>query len=183
MLAHTTAIRNECYATREQSNLLVIYCRNYNNNGTRIEQLINELAVIGKPPKEEDMEKTAIKLLDVLRFCARENKALHLKHSDHFHEDISIKRITKVAEFVANDEKLRNKWDTELDKHKLLPNFPMVKNNFTFADHEIITKEGDLIYYNAYSACNHPENPCDKCHSYSNTIKRKRVQFIRNLFC
>jgi len=157
--------------------------QNYNNNDEEIKQWINEIAEISRQPKEDEIEEWAIKLLDTLRYCSSQNKALYLKRSLHFNKDISIKSINKMIQFLSNSEALQNKWDAELDKYKLLPNLPSTKRNFIFCDTEISTKNGDIIYYNAYTACQHDDTPCDACLLSGTRNLRRRKEFISNLFC
>ena len=146
-------------------------------------QTINEIADLSRSPAEEKMESWAIKLLDVLSFCARNNKAIHLMRSRHFNEDLTIKSITRLVQFLANSNTIQKKWDDELDKYKLLPNFPNSKGNFLLCDAEISTKEDDVIYYNAYTACPHANSPRDNCLVSGMKNMRQRKSFITNLFC
>ena len=178
-----TAIRNECVSRRDNTNLINIFMRNYNNNEGEIKQWINDIAEINKPPEEENIEEWAIKLLDVLRYCSTECKAIYLKRSQHFNKDLAIKSINKMIQHLANSKTLQDKWDKELDKYKLLPNHPITKENLVLFDAEITTKEGDVIYYNAYTACQHIRSPCDTCLLSGTRNLRERKNFIMNLFC
>jgi len=181
--AHMTAIRNESVSQHDDTNIIQIFMKNYNNNEEEIKQWINDIAEINKPPKDDVIEEWAIKLLDTLRYCSTECKAIYLKRSQHFNKDQAIKSINKMIQYLANSKMLQNKWDKELEKYKLLPNHPMEKENFILFDAEITTKEGDVIYYNAYTACQHWRNPCNDCLLSGTRNLRERKRFIMNLFC
>ena len=178
-----TALRNECIKLQDDTNLIRIMIDNYNNNEEIIKQWINEIAEVRRQPKEDEIEEWAIKLLDILRYCSSRNKALYLKRSLHFSKDLSIKSINQMIQYLANSETLQNKWDAELDKYKLLPNYPSTKRNFLLCDTEISTTNGDIIYYNAYTACQHNNTPCDICLLSGTRNLRRRKEFIANLFC
>ena len=178
-----TALRNESVSRHDNTNMINIFMRNYNNNEEEIKQWINDIAEINKPPEEEVIEEWAIKLLDILRYCSTEGKTIYLKRSQHFNKDQAIKSINKMIQYLANSEMLQNKWDKELDKYKLLPNHPLTKENFALFDTEITTKEGDVIYYNAYTACQHMRDPCNDCLLSGTRNLRGRKEFITNLFC
>ena len=178
-----TTLRNECFKRRDEENLIRVMTENYNNNDEPVKQWINEIAEVRRQPEEDEIEEWAIKLLDVLRYCSSRNKALYLRRSQHFNKDLAIKSINRMIQFMSNSEALQNKWDAELNKYKLLPNYPSTKRNFILYDAEISTKEGNMIYYNAYTACQHENTPCDTCliHGIKNLQRRK--EFISNLFC
>lgn len=178
-----TTLRNECFKRHDDANLIKVMTENYNNNDEMIKQWINEIAEVNRQPSEDEIETWAIKLLDVLRYCSARNKALYLKRSMHFNKDLAIKSINRMIQLLANSEALQNKWDAELDKYKLLPNFPTTKRNFTLYDAEISTKDGNTIYYNAYTACQHDSTPCDTCLIYGIKNLQQRKEFITNLFC
>ena len=182
-LAHMTTLRNECVRRQDNTNLIRVMIENYNNNEEMVKQWINEIAEVNRQPKESEIEEWAIKLLDILRHCSSRNKALYLKRSLHFNKDMSIESINNMIQYLANSEALQNKWDEELDKYKLLPNYPSIKRNFILCDTEITTKDGNIIYYNAYTACQHNNIPCDECLLSGTRNLRRRKEFISNLFC
>lgn len=178
-----TAMRNESFELHDNTNLISVSVENYNNNEEEIKQWINEIAEVGKRPQEEEIEEWAIKLLDILRYCSSNAKALYLRRNTHFNKDLAIKSINKMIQHLSNSEALQNKWNLELEKYKLLPNYPVAKQNFILFDTEISTKEGDIIYYNAYTACQHSTAPCDDCLLSGTKNLRNRKEFISNLFC
>ena len=178
-----TAMRNESVELHDNTNLIRVAAMNYNNNDEKIKQWINEIAEVRVQPQEKEIEEWAIKLLDVLRFCSSNNKTLYLKRSVHFGKDLAIRSINRMIQHLANSKTLQNKWDQELDRYKLLPNYPATRQNFVLFDAEISTKNGDIIYYNAYTACQHDNTPCDGCVLSGAKNLRKRKEFISNLFC
>ena len=178
-----TTIRKEGIAGRNYANIIQAQVKEYNNNGDEIKQWINDLASINRQPNECDMEKIAIKLLDILHLCASENKAIYLRLSSRSREDRATDSIARTIQFLSNSELLQTKWDEELSKYRLLPNFPNKKGNFFLCDTEISTKNGDTIYYNAYTACSHANEPCDECQLRGFKNMHARKSFIRNLFC
>ena len=75
-----------------------------------------------------------------------------------------------------------------LQQGKILPRYPVKLENYQFEDFKIRSYEGDIIYYNTYTACPHnaldkDAKPCIDCIMKSKELCAKMKKKLERIFC